>query len=137
MQRILLIDNYDSFTYNLVESFRRLDGCNLEVELLEGRAIRPGDDAAAPQVTLINRAAAERYFPDGAIGQEIVFWGIPRRIVGVIGDERFQGVDAPAEPAAYAPLAQNPQQVATVLVRADDGIVLASADLTWRTGGRR
>ncbi len=31
MQRILLIDNYDSFTYNLVESFRRLDGCTLEV----------------------------------------------------------------------------------------------------------
>jgi putative ABC transport system permease protein len=69
-------------------------------------------------VALINRAAAERYFAGGnPLGQQIQFWGIARQIVGVIGDEKFQGVDAPTAPAAYAPLAQNPQQVATLLVR--------------------
>lgn len=31
MKRILLVDNHDSFTYNLVESFRNLDDCTLEV----------------------------------------------------------------------------------------------------------
>jgi len=31
MTRIILIDNHDSFTYNLVESFRTLDACSLEV----------------------------------------------------------------------------------------------------------
>jgi predicted permease len=98
----------------------------LGVDLLRGRDIRPGDVARAPQVTLINRAAAERYFGDtDPIGQRIQFWGIEREIVGVIGDERFQGVDAPSEPAAYAPLLQNPAQNATLLVHAGgDPLVL-------------
>ncbi|HET7585192.1 MAG TPA: ABC transporter permease [Gemmatimonadaceae bacterium] len=96
----------------------------LGVPLLAGRDIRDGDDARAPSVVLINRTAAERYFGAGAggagtpIGQVIQFWGTPWRIVGVIGDERFRGVDAPPDPAVYAPLAQAPQQSVTLLVRA-------------------
>jgi predicted permease len=91
----------------------------LGVDLVAGRGIEPGDDARSTQVVLINRAAEERYFPDGeALGQWIRFWGTDRQIVGIIGDERFRGIDVPPEPAAYAPLQQNPQQVATVLVRA-------------------
>jgi putative ABC transport system permease protein len=94
----------------------------LGVPLLSGRALGAGDDAHAPLVVVINRAAAQRYFPTGdAIGQQIRFWGTPRRIVGVIGDEKFRGVDAPTDPAVYAPLAQAPQQAATLLVRAADG----------------
>jgi predicted permease len=92
----------------------------LDIPLLAGRALRTGDDAHAPLVVVINRAAADRYFPKGdAIGQQIRFWGMPRRIVGVIGDEKFKGVDAPVEPAVYASLAQAPQQTVTLLVRAD------------------
>jgi predicted permease len=90
----------------------------LGVELVAGRAIRESDDVGSTPVVVINRTAAERYFPDvDPIGQRIRFWGTERQVVGVIGDERFQGVDAPTEPAAYAPLLQNPQQVATLLVR--------------------
>ena len=92
----------------------------LGVELVEGRAIAEGDDVRATPVVVINREAARRYFPDGgAVGQELRFWGVYRTIVGVIGDERFRGLDAPSEPAAYAPLLQNPQQTASVLVRTD------------------
>jgi predicted permease len=89
----------------------------VSVELLEGRDIRAGDDGQSPAVALINDAARRAYFPDGALGQEIAFWGTTRRIVGVIGDEKFKGIDAPTDPAAYVPLAQNPQQSATLLVR--------------------
>ena len=90
----------------------------LGVELLEGRDLTAADDVRGTPVVLINRAAAERYFPDGSpLGQELRFWGIPRRIVGVIGDERFKGVDQATDPAAYAPVAQTPQQTATLLVR--------------------
>ncbi|HUE77363.1 MAG TPA: ABC transporter permease, partial [Longimicrobiales bacterium] len=86
--------------------------------LLEGRAIAEGDDVRATPVVVINRTAAERYFPDGSpLGQRLRFWGTDREIVGVIGDERFKGVDQPTDPAAYAPLLQNPQQSATLLVR--------------------
>ena len=87
-------------------------------ELIEGRMVSEGDDARSTPVVVINRTAAERYFPDGSpVGQQIRFWGIDRTIVGVIGDERFKGIDQPTDPAAYAPLLQNPQQSVTVLVR--------------------
>ena len=92
----------------------------LGVELLAGRDIRPGDDVRSTPVVLINRTAAERYFPGGtALGQEVSFWGTARQIVGIIGDEKFKGIDAPTDPAVYAPLRQNPQQAATLLFRAD------------------
>src|SRR6185437_1106255 len=98
----------------------------LGVPLLAGRAIEDDDDAHSPNVIVINHAAARRYFPaTDPIGQSIRFWGSARRIVGVIGDEKFRGVDAPNEPALYAPLAQAPQQQATVLVRATHGDPMA------------
>jgi predicted permease len=100
----------------------------LGVPLLAGRDIGPGDDASAPQVVVINHAAAERYFAGrNPLGQELRFWGTTRRIVGVIGDERFEGLEAPAEPAVYGPMAQNPQQEATLLVRVAGGDPMAIA----------
>ncbi len=91
----------------------------LGVPLLSGRALEEGDDADAPFVAVINRAAAERYFSGrDPLGQTVRFWGTPWRIVGVIGDERFEGVDRPPDPAVYVPFAQAPQQSAAVVVRA-------------------
>ncbi|MBW3554275.1 MAG: ABC transporter permease [Gemmatimonadetes bacterium] len=87
-------------------------------ELLEGRTVSDADDARSTPVVVINRTAAERYFAEGSpLGQQIRFWGTNRTIVGVIGDERFKGIDQATDPAVYAPLLQNPQQVATLLVR--------------------
>ncbi|MCC7417415.1 MAG: ABC transporter permease [Acidobacteria bacterium] len=104
----------------------------LAVPLLEGRNVNAGDDADAAPVVLINQAAAGRYFPDGtAVGRQIRFWGITRRIVGVIGNEKFRGVDAPTDPAVYAPMAQSPSQQLTLLLRT------ASADPTSAVGGVR
>jgi ABC-type antimicrobial peptide transport system permease subunit len=40
-------------------------------------------------------------------------------VVGVIGDERFKGIDQESEPAIYAPLAQAPQARVVLLVRTD------------------
>ena len=88
------------------------------VPLLSGRALSDGDVATTTPVGVINRAAAERYFPGTEpIGQQIRFWGTPRQIVGVIGNERFNGVDEDTEPAIYAPLGQAPQGSAVLLVR--------------------
>jgi putative ABC transport system permease protein len=89
----------------------------LDVPVLEGRGIETSDDASSPQVVVINKTAAQRYFPHGALGQQVRWWGITRRIVGVIGDEKFRGIDAPADPAAYAPAAQAPLQAVTLLAR--------------------
>ncbi|MGH7482194.1 MAG: ABC transporter permease, partial [Longimicrobiales bacterium] len=95
----------------------------LDVLLLRGRALDSGDVVGVAPVAMINHTAAERYFADAEpIGQQIRFWGIDRQIVGVIGDERFHGVDSPTDPAAYVPLAQAPQTSGTtLLVRAGRG----------------
>jgi putative ABC transport system permease protein len=101
----------------------------LDVPVLEGRGIEASDDASAPQVVVINHTAAQRYFPHGAVGQQVRWWGITRRIVGVIGDEKFRGIDAPTDPAAYAPAAQVPLQSVTLLARTSsaDPTVVAGA----------
>lgn len=105
----------------------------LGVPLLTGRDLGAGDDAKAPAVVLINKAGVERYFPNASpIGHEIRFWGVSRRIVGVIGDEHFRGVDAPTEPAVYAPLAQAPAQSATLMVRTS-GDPMSVLPAIWRT----
>jgi predicted permease len=90
-----------------------------DVPLLSGRAIERTDVAGQPFVGVINRAAAERYFDGDPVGQTLRFWGIPWRIIGVIGDERFQGLAAAPEPAVYVPVAQTPASRATLLVRSD------------------
>ncbi|MGH6913973.1 MAG: ABC transporter permease [Geminicoccales bacterium] len=90
----------------------------LEIPLLAGRDLRDGDDARATPVILINEAAVNRYF-DGQppLGQQISFWGTSRQVVGVIGDEKFAGLDRAAEPAVYAPLAQAPRDDGAIVVR--------------------
>jgi len=88
------------------------------VPLSAGRALADTDVAGTTPVAVINRAAARRYFPGREpVGQQLRFWGTSWQIVGVIGDERFNGLTEAAEPAVYTPLAQAPQQSAVLLVR--------------------
>jgi predicted permease len=85
-----------------------------------GRSLSASDDAAAPPVALINRAAAERFFPgQSPLGQQIWFWGIARRIVGVVTDERIHGIASVAPPATYIAFAQAPSNTGVVLARTD------------------
>ena len=102
----------------------------LGVPLRTGRDFTDGDVATAPPVAVLNQAAVARYF-NGAdpIGQMVQFWGTPRRIIGVIGDERFNGVAADVEPAIYAPLAQAPQRSAVLLVRTARDMMTAVPEL--------
>jgi predicted permease len=83
-----------------------------------GRAFDDGDGPTAPPVALINEEAVRRFFPNqDPIGQQIRFWGIPRRIIGVVGNERVHGLDRPAPPVAYVALPQGPSQSGVLLVR--------------------
>ena len=81
--------------------------------LLRGREIQASDGAGAPGVVVINEAFARLHFPnEDPIGRRIErdsWWkGMPTsyEIVGVVADERFQGLRAPADPATYFSLAQ-------------------------------
>jgi putative ABC transport system permease protein len=62
---------------------------------------------------------AERFFAGrDPIGARIIFWGSPRTIVGVVANEKFQGLTNAAPIAAYVALAQAPSNSAALMVRA-------------------
>ena len=89
----------------------------LRVPVRDGRAFEPTDDAAAPAVIIVNEAARDRYFGGHTtMGSEINLWGSNRRVIGVVGNERFKGLASEAPPAVYMPLAQAPTPSA-ILVR--------------------
>lgn len=98
--------------------------------LARGRLLAEGDTTMAPPVAVINQAAAERFFEGReAVGARIAFWGSARTIVGIIGNEKFQGLGEASPIAVYVPLAQAPSAngAGVVLVRTDgDPMALAS-----------
>lgn len=101
----------------------------LGIPILEGRSLDEGDVQGQPYVGLLNQAAADRYFPEStAVGRELRFWGIGWRIVGVMGDEQFQGVDRPVDPAIYVPLAQIPLNGVNLFLRTQREPMAVAAD---------
>jgi predicted permease len=97
----------------------------LKVRVSSGRPFDDRDATNAPPVALINQAAVERFFAGrNPIGHEIAFWGVNRRIVGVVADERFHGIALAAPFAVYAPLSQTPSIDGTqaLLVRANHDV---------------
>ena len=93
-------------------------------KLLRGREIQESDGVGAPGVVVINEAFARLHFPnEDPIGKRIdraAWWkGMPEHyeIVGVVADERSQGLRAPADPATYFSLPQFTFNDNWVLVR--------------------
>jgi predicted permease len=93
-------------------------------KLLRGREIQESDGVGAPGVVVINEAFARLHFPnEDPIGKRIdraSWWkGMPEHyeIVGVVADERSQGLRAPADPATYFSLPQFTFNDNWVLVR--------------------
>jgi putative ABC transport system permease protein len=79
------------------------------VPLVRGRLLAMSDTTSAPAVVVINEEAARRFFSnDEPLGKRIGFWGAARTIVGVVGNERFQGLAEAVPIAVYAPLDQAP-----------------------------
>jgi putative ABC transport system permease protein len=84
----------------------------LGIPLVEGRAIEPSDGPEAPRVVVVNQAFVRRFFGDRrAIGKQIRLGKLTQEfpwatIVGVVGDVRARGLDVPARPEMYWPVAQ-------------------------------
>ncbi len=78
--------------------------------LMEGREFRSTDDNKAPNVAIVNRTFADRYFPhDNAIGRK--FWMNGRdkpgtEIVGEIANGRTDDLTQESSPEIYLPLWQ-------------------------------
>lgn len=77
----------------------------LGVELLEGRFFSDADGPESPPVVLVNRAMAERHWPDRSpVGRrlETVFQGWQwYEIVGVVENTRYYGPDSEPRPEMY------------------------------------
>jgi putative ABC transport system permease protein len=80
----------------------------LGAPLINGRFIDERDVRAAARTAVINDILARRYWPDqDPIGQRISIGGGEfMTVVGVVGDVRQIGLDAPAEAAVFVPLDQ-------------------------------
>ncbi len=86
------------------------------IPLRRGRHFSDGDAAGAPPVVIINEKMARQYWPGAdPIGQRITLEDQPAHIpwltiVGVVGDVRQMGLDAPARAELYVPYRQFPAQ---------------------------
>ena len=85
----------------------------LGIPLVRGRTFTDRDAAGAPDVVIINAAAAKRYWPDeDPLGRriDITFAAVPRwfQIVGIVGDVKHAGLEQDTDPEAYMPFPQAP-----------------------------
>ena len=104
----------------------------MHIPLLHGRTFTDADRLGSARVLLISQTAARMFFPNGdAIGQKITFGargGYEKNegeIVGIVGDVRHFGVDAPIPPMFYVPLAQSGIDSATLVIRSAQLATLA------------
>jgi putative ABC transport system permease protein len=95
----------------------------LGIPLLQGRDFESMDHAKSVPVAVISESLARKHWPsENPIGKRIRF-GNPTQgpwitIVGIVGDVRHNGLNNEIRPILYFPLAQQPNQGMTILVRA-------------------
>jgi predicted permease len=88
------------------------------IRLREGRGFTGADKSGAEQVVVINREAAERFWPGvSAIGHRIRAPGMDSHkdlwltIVGVVDNVRENGLDRPMTTQMYVPYLQRPERL--------------------------
>jgi putative ABC transport system permease protein len=93
----------------------------LRIPLIKGRVFADSDGPQAPPVLLINKAMADRFFPnEDPIGKRLQL-GINNfagQIVGIVGNVKHVGLDAEVNDEVYLPYSQAPFSIdMTLLVR--------------------
>jgi predicted permease len=85
----------------------------LGIPLLAGRFFTPADKPGIPEVIIINRSMAQKYWPgENVIGKRMSFEDHPKSdkdwitVVGVVGDVKDQPNSAAAQPALWFPAIQ-------------------------------
>ncbi len=95
------------------------------IPLIDGRLFDERDRPDTEGSVIISRSLAERYYPGGrAVGRKFRTGGPERpnnawmRVVGVVGDVKYEGLAEDAAPAYYLPFRQQPWSDEYVVVRA-------------------
>ena len=97
----------------------------LGIPLIRGRLFDGHDREGAEGVVIVNRTLADRYYPNGdAVGRRFRTGGPERptnswmRIVGIVGDVKYNGLAEAVDPAFYLPFQQESWSTQYVVVRA-------------------
>jgi putative ABC transport system permease protein len=87
--------------------------------ILRGRELSDDDERPdAPAVIVVNEAFVQRYFKDEEpLGARVTQWDLTREIVGVVKNEKFQGLAEEVPPAIYPTFSQAPFPEFFLLVR--------------------
>jgi putative ABC transport system permease protein len=95
----------------------------LGIPLLNGRFFDHREQPQSEPVVIVSRTLAERYYPNGAIGRRFRTGGPERpnnqwmRIIGVVGDVKYDGLAVAPEPAYYLPFRQHSWSSQFVVIR--------------------
>jgi predicted permease len=90
--------------------------------ILRGRELSDDDERPeAPAVIVVNEAFVQRYFKDEEpLGARVTQWDLTREIVGVVKNEKFQGLAEEVPPAIYPTFSQAPFPEFFLLVRSPE-----------------
>jgi predicted permease len=95
----------------------------LGTPLIQGRIFLDSDEPASEQVAIIDQTLANRYWPgENPLGKHIQFFRLNLKnpwttIVGVVGDMKSDGFDAPIAPHIYIPAFQGPPYASVLFLR--------------------
>lgn len=109
----------------------------LGIPVLAGRTFTAADREGAEGVAAVSRSMAERFWPGGSpLGERILWNDLPWRVVGIVGDVRWEGLEEEVKPAFYLPLHQAPDRRApTLVLRPTPGAEIGAAAIrraVWR-----
>ena len=100
------------------------------ISLVDGRSFDGRDIDTGKQVAIVNQTVAHHFWPNqSAIGHSLVVRGQRVEIVGVARDGKYLFIWEPPRGMVYRPMAQEPTDRATLLVRSDRGRSGLMADL--------
>jgi putative ABC transport system permease protein len=101
----------------------------LGIPMLRGREVATSDNREAPPVLVINQTAARTVWAqDDPFSTPVGGSERPMRVIGVVGDVRYENVEAAVKPAVFMPVAQNARRTSMVFVRtAGDPATLAAS----------
>jgi putative ABC transport system permease protein len=104
------------------------------LSILDGRELRDTDDRKAPPVAIVNKAFADRFFPNASPLGKKLWWGdrkgTPFTIIGEISNGRTDDLTQAASPEAYLSLWQAGPFSKHLVVRsaAEPGALIAAIE---------
>ena len=81
----------------------------MEISMLQGRSFNAQDDQRAPRVAIVNKAFAQKFFPnEDALGKHVTvtFGNFEVEIVGVVADSKYMSQREEIKPLLYTPWQQ-------------------------------